>query len=238
MLFARADALDGFQYYHYSPSMAAAIIFVILFGVATSLHFYQMFRSRTWFLVPFVIGGIFETIGYIGRALSAGQNGGTYTLGPYIIQNLLLLVAPALFAASIYMELGRIVQMINGDKNLFIRRTWLTKIFVTGDVLSFFVQGGGGGLMASSNVDSINTGQKLVVAGLFIQLVFFGLFVIATAVFHVRMSRMPTPKSLELPWWKKHMISLYIVSILIFIRSIVRVVEYLQGFDGVSEHFS
>jgi RTA1 like protein len=66
-----------------------------------------------------------------------------WTLGPFIIQSLLLLVAPALFAASIYMCLGRTVLMVDGDEHLFIRRTWLTKIFVLGDVLSFMMQGAG-----------------------------------------------------------------------------------------------
>lgn len=84
-----------------------------------------------------------ETIGYIGRALSAQQDFGDYTMGPYIMQSVLLLVAPALFAASIYMELGRIVLMVDGERSLFIRRTWLTKLFVTGDVLSFLMQSSG-----------------------------------------------------------------------------------------------
>lgn len=75
--------------------------------------------------------------------MSANENPGPYTLNPYIIQSVLLLVAPALFAASIYMELGRIVQMLEGDRALFIRRTWLTKIFVAGDVLSFLMQSSG-----------------------------------------------------------------------------------------------
>ncbi|KAK3073644.1 hypothetical protein LTR53_004603 [Teratosphaeriaceae sp. CCFEE 6253] len=217
MLAPRADdnsALNGFEYYHYSPSLAAAILFAILFGLSTSLHFAQMLRSRTWFLIPFVIGGILETIGYVGRALSAGQNPGPYTLGPYIIQSLLTLVAPALFAASIYMELGRIVLLIDGEKALFLRRTWMTKIFVSGDIAT------------------INLGQHIVVAGLFVQVIFFGLFVITAALFHLRMTRMPTGRSYELTWWRKHMMSLYVVSVLIFVRSIVRVVEYLQGFNG------
>jgi hypothetical protein len=75
--------------------------------------------------------------------MSASQNPGPYTLGPYIIQSILLLVAPALFAASIYMELGRIVLMVDGQRSLFVRRTWLTKIFVTGDVFSFLLQSSG-----------------------------------------------------------------------------------------------
>lgn len=75
--------------------------------------------------------------------MSANENPGPYTLNPYIIQSVLLLVAPALFAASIYMELGRIVLMVEGERALFIRRTWLTKIFVAGDVLSFLMQSSG-----------------------------------------------------------------------------------------------
>ena len=59
------------------------------------------------------------------------------------MQSLLLLVAPALFAASIYMVLGRIILLTDGEKNSLIRQKWLTKIFVAGDVLSFLVQSGG-----------------------------------------------------------------------------------------------
>lgn len=54
---------------------------------------------------------------------------------------------------------------------------------------------------------------------------------IAAAIFHTSINKMPTVKCHSTPW-KKHMVSLYIVSILIFIRSIVRVVEYAQGNDG------
>jgi hypothetical protein len=83
-----------------------------------------------------------EVIGYAGRAKSGGESP-NWTLGPYIIQAILLLVAPALFAATIYMELGRIVIMVEGESRTTIPHRWLTKIFVIGDVLSFLFQGGG-----------------------------------------------------------------------------------------------
>lgn len=169
-------------------------------------------------------------MGYIGRALSASESP-PYSLGPFITESVLLLVAPALFAASIYMELGRIVLMINGDKALFVRRTWSTKIFVTGDVICFLLQAGGAGLLSSGNASSIDTGNDMIIGGLFVQVVFFGLFVIAAALFHFKISRNPTPLALERPW-RKHLTGLYIVSTLIFVRSIVRCVEYIQGFDG------
>lgn len=129
------------------------------------------------------------------------------------------------------MELGRIVLMVDGERALFIKRTWMTKIFVAGDVLSFLMQGSGGGLLSAGNASSIDTGKKIIVAGLLIQIIFFGLFVIAAALFHLRMSKMPTQQCYDYPWIK-HMYGLYAVSILIFCRSIVRVVEYAQGYDG------
>ena len=147
------------------------------------------------------------------------------------MQSLLLLVAPALLAASIYMELGRIVIMVKGEDRLFIRRTWLTKIFVTGDVISFMVQASGAGLLSSGDYDMVNTGKYIVMGGLLIQVLFFGMFVIAAAIFHFRMHKAPTALSFERPW-TKHMMSLYIVSVLIFVRCIIRVVEYTQGYDG------
>ena len=58
------DGLTNMQLYHYQPSMPAAIVFVVLFALATALHFYQMIRTKTWFLVPFVIGGICKSSSY------------------------------------------------------------------------------------------------------------------------------------------------------------------------------
>lgn len=58
---------DVYVNYRYSPSKAAAVPFTILFFTSTNLHMYQMIRNRAWFLIPFIIGGLFEATGYIGR---------------------------------------------------------------------------------------------------------------------------------------------------------------------------
>lgn len=65
------------------------------------------------------------------------------TTGPYIVQSLTLLLGPTLLAASIYMALGRLIRLLNADRHLLIRTTWLTKVFVLGDVLSFLTRSGG-----------------------------------------------------------------------------------------------
>lgn len=97
-------------------------------------------------MIPFLVGGAFEIAGYIGRIIASTESPGPYELGPYILQSITILVAPALFAASIYMQMGRIVLMLDADSKLFLRRTWMTKIFVGGDVASFLLQAAGAGL--------------------------------------------------------------------------------------------
>lgn len=49
----------------------------------------------------------------------------------------------ALFAASIYIILGRIILLVDGERYSLVRQKWLTKLFVAGDVLSFLLQGAG-----------------------------------------------------------------------------------------------
>lgn len=83
-----------------------------------------------------------EWIGFVGRAISSQQSP-EWTLGPYIMQTLLLLVAPALFAASIYMVLGRIIVLADGESHALIKKKRLTKLFVGGDIASFLLQAGG-----------------------------------------------------------------------------------------------
>ncbi|KAL5352442.1 hypothetical protein ACLOAV_002390 [Pseudogymnoascus australis] len=149
------------------------------------------------------------------------------------MQTLLLLVAPALFAASIYMVLSRVILLVDGESHALIKKKWLTKIFVCGDVASFMLQGGGGGIQASGTESALKTGSRLVVGGLFVQLLFFGCFIAVAVHFDIAMHKVPTSRAQSgaVPW-RKHLIVLYAASVLVMVRSIFRVVEYLQGFDG------
>ena len=54
----RADDEVVFAFYRYDPSMGGAVLFTILFIGTTFYHIFQMFKSRTWFFIPFVIGGL------------------------------------------------------------------------------------------------------------------------------------------------------------------------------------
>lgn len=87
--------------------------------------------------------------------------------------------------------------------------------------------------MASGTDSNLSLGQKIIIVGLCIQLIFFGLFIIVSVIFHRRMAASPTTASLSIRVsWRKYLYSLYAVSVLIMIRSIFRVAEYVQGADG------
>ncbi|GFF25039.1 protein RTM1 [Aspergillus udagawae] len=212
----------------YVPSIPAAVIFFLLFVCTTAFHSWKIWKTRARFCIPFAIGGLFEIIGYIGRIDAHGKTG---KLGPYIIQSVFILLGPVLFAASVYMVLGRLIRSIQAEKHSVIRVNWLTKIFVASDVLSFLVQGSGAGLMASGS--SANMGNNIVIAGLVIQVLMFGLFMVTSFEFERRMNRAPSGHvfDADVPW-KTHLHVLDAVSALILIRSVFRVIEYAGGQDG------
>lgn len=171
-----------------------------------------------------------ECIGYAGRAWSHSD---PQNLSPFIMQSILILVAPALFAASIYMVLGRIIRLLHAENISIIKPTWLTKIFVAGDIFSFLVQSGGAGLMAQKTLSAYNMGSNIVIGGLVIQIVIFGFFIVVALVFNLRLKKSPTPAACDPGLqWQKHLHVLYLTSAIILIRNIIRVIDYAQGNNG------
>ena len=154
----------------------------------------------------------------------------TTTMGPYIVANIFILLSPTLFAASIYMTLGRLIRRIGGEHLSLIRVSRLTKTFVWGDVLSFVVQGNSSSLSILGYTTWANVA---VIGGLAIQLVSFSIFWLSAIIFEKRIRRSPTPGSLnsDIPW-KKVLYMLYTVSALIVFRSIFRIIEYVMGNSG------
>lgn len=86
--------------------------------------------------------------------------------------------------------------------------------------------------------NTINLGNHIIIVGLIVQLVFFGFFIIISIVFHRRMLASPTEKSMVVTVpWSRYMMIMYAVNALIMIRSVYRVIEYVQGAQGVlQEH--
>ncbi len=166
-----------------------------------------------------------ETAGYICRFLAHNHMD---NLVLFIVQTLTILVAPALFAASVYMVLGRLILLVKGESYSVIKPSQLTKIFVGGDILCFFVQIIGSGTLSTR----FNLGKAIILVGLIAQIVFFGLFVLVAAIFHRRLSRNPTPTAQRVDEdhprlnWKDITRVIFVASAMIFVRSLFRLIEF------------
>jgi hypothetical protein len=219
--------IEGVYLWHYVPSKAASIVFMISFAIGTIIIIARMIKTRTWFSIPFVIGAILETLGFAARASCTDR---TDELGPYAIQFLLILIAPALFAASIYMALSRLMRTLHAESYSIISARWMTIIFVFGDVLSFLVQIGGGSMAANPDANK-QAAKWIILIGLLVQIIFFAIFLVTAVIFHRRMSHYPQAAGGNVNWIAS-MTMLYTVSGLIMVRSIFRVIEYVMGFDS------
>lgn len=96
--------------------------------------------------------------------------------------------------AFVYMVVARLVHFLlptESQKILGLSPRWLAKVFVAADVVSFFIQAAGGGMLADQGGgETVETGQRVYMAGIGVQLFFVVLFVVATVLFILRLERL------------------------------------------------
>jgi hypothetical protein len=85
----------------------------------------------------------------------------------------------------------------------------------------------------------METGEHIVIVGLAIQLLWFGFFIAVASLFHWRVVRHPkytVSKDLKSQGsgisWPTLMWALYAACVLILVRSVFRVIEFVQGNAG------
>jgi hypothetical protein len=88
-------------------------------------------------------------------------------------------------------------------------------------------------LAGASDSDSVKLGNNIILAGLFLQIIFFAIFVVVAGVFHKRMQAAPTGNATAstLPW-ARYLWILYLASFLIIVRCVFRIAEYAGGQEG------
>jgi hypothetical protein len=120
--------------------------------------------------------------------------------------------------------------VLRAEHHSIIRASWLTKIFVTADILSFLIQSCGASLNTNEDFDR-DIAKWIIFIGLVVQVAIYGLFVIATILLHVRLRHEPTEVTLSSQdtRWLQTLKMIYTVSVFILARSAFRIVEYLMG---------
>lgn len=87
--------------------------------------------------------------------------------------------------------------------------------------------------MGTMQLDLAIAGEKIVIAGLSLQVATFIVFLVASIDFHIRMNRKDRTTTTEAAGdWKKMLWILYSVSALILFRCTFRLIEYSMGNAG------
>jgi len=224
------DALsDPNNNYGFIPSKAIGFIFLVLFSILTFGHLVLMFKTRKWWLMAMVLGGLVEVIGWSGRLWGA-YNPDSYN--SFMIQIVCLIFAPAFLGGGIYAMMKWVILAV-GPQYSRLKPASYWKIFITCDFISLVVQSGGGGIAASSNTQStINTGSNIMLAGIVFQLVAtiaFGIFFI---LFLRSFARDPQVNRRSLGRIEYLLWAIALSAAAIIIRGIYRTVELGQKWNG------
>ncbi|KAL2030267.1 hypothetical protein VTO58DRAFT_107621 [Aureobasidium pullulans] len=219
--------------YGYVPSLAAGIVYCVLFGLSMFFHVFQAIKTRALWNLVFAIGCLTEVLGWAARSWS---NECPYNANAFLMQICTLIIAPTFFTAGIYVILGRMIA-IAGPGVSPIGPTWYLWIFCTVDVISLVIQavGGGSAAVAFNSTPPGNTkvGTNIMVAGIDFQLASVVIFSVLFFLFLYRAA-----VKLSLPPFKndKDMKLLVLVTsfsiLLIIMRSIYRTVELAGGWSG------
>lgn len=214
-------------FFHYVPNKPLAYVGLAVYALFTIFLTTRVYRSKSpKFLYILAFTGLMETIGYAVRIICADFT----DMGRYIGTTLFLLLAPNALALVNYKAVGEIIRLSNVDTNKFYLRTkFVTWFFFASDIFSFVLQGAGGGMQTTINLNSVGIAVTLV--GLSLQLFFFAAFAGITIyvqrnpkyIYHVEGS--PNAK-------RNLILCLYVTMVLLYIRSIYRVAEYATGYGG------
>lgn len=219
--------------YGYVPSLAAGIVFCVLFGLSMLVHLYQTIQTRAWWTIVFSIGALTELLGWAARTWASEC---PYNYNAFLMQICTLIIAPTFFSAGLYVILGRMIQILGPESSPISPALYLW-IFCTIDVVSLVVQAVGGGLaaVAFSDTPEGNTkvGTDTMVAGIDFQLASVLVFTFLFFLVILRTSRRYGKETFTADRNMMLLVSTTTFAILLIVmRSIYRTVELAEGWTG------
>lgn len=222
---------------HYVPTRGVTYTFIILFSITTLAHFGQSIYYHKMFMLPTaVFGGLLEIAGWGGRLW---QNNNKYSNSPFQLHVTATVLGPTPLVAANFVVSGRIIQIL-GVQYSRIRPKLYAIIFCTCDVVSLMIQGTGGGIAggAGDNIDQAQLGSRVALAGTLFQfavILLYAAFKIEFLIRHARDSPIHPTTSPRRSMDKRMKIlvcALAFSTLCLVIRSIYRIVEFADGWDG------
>ncbi|KAH8688745.1 RTA1 like protein-domain-containing protein [Talaromyces proteolyticus] len=221
----------------YLPTLAGNAVYAAVFGLLLIAQLGLGIKYKTFgFMVGMICGLILEVVGYVGRIM---LHDNPFDFNNFIIYLVPLTIAPAFLTGALYLCLSHIIIVYGQQISRLSPRTYAIT-FMTSDFISLVLQGAGGGLAATADDQSASeTGRAIMVAGVVFQVVSLLVFTGLWLEFIFRLGRTSESakdvRFVELRDKKKFTWFQYALGaavVLIFIRSVYRVAELQQGFDG------
>jgi hypothetical protein len=213
--------------FHYTPSYAAAVAAAVCFFVVAVLTSASVARhvnrKQGWYMTIIPITAVVELLGYDMRIATIIEA----KLVPYITSTLFLLTAPIALAAVNYIVAGKLLRA-SGKSVGCIKANTLARLYLISDIVCFFVQAGGGGLLASKDMNMVNMGLSTMQFGLGLQMVIFTSF-IGITIYMQRSAKFALGAVAEV---RPVFHGLYVTSALLFVRNLYRLLEFSMGNDG------
>ncbi|KAI0263772.1 RTA1-like protein [Gloeopeniophorella convolvens] len=228
--------IDQFSPYSYLPTLWVGITFVVLFGGSTIYHIIQAIYYKLYGLI-FSAGfcGILQTVGWAGRVYSSHD---PIARNPFIIQFILIIIAPTALVAANFTIFGRIVRRL-GPQYSRLKPKLYARIFLTADITSLLAQAMGGAIAAGSDTHA-KLGSDIALMGIVFQLGSIAVYVTLATEFLRRYSkRRPIHRDAEFSVRgfadkpiKRMIKAISLMTVLVIIRSIYRALELSEGGTG------
>lgn len=88
-------------------------------------------------------------------------------------------------------------------------------------------------MSSAKTTSALHLGENVILAGLVLQIVIFLFFCTIALAFHIRLRENVTAKIMHnMVPWQRFLLGLYLVSMLITLRNVIRAIEYGMGQDG------
>ncbi|RFN49909.1 phospholipid-translocating atpase [Fusarium flagelliforme] len=172
--------------YGYWPSLWVNTLLVALFTIAFFANIYLGIRFRIRaYAVVLSLGSLAQVTGYAGRVAMYFL---PFRVIPFQVQVCCLIIGPAFNTAAVYLMLKYIVALFGPDWSLLKPKLY-TIIFIGADIVSLALQAAGGGIAATSrpgDLDVVNLGNDIMMAGIAFQVVTLSVFVTLATTFFIR----------------------------------------------------
>ncbi|KAF9121870.1 hypothetical protein BGW39_010209 [Mortierella sp. 14UC] len=238
----------------YTPNLPGNIAIAILYAILGGLFSYYIFRHKTKWALCLPIGSFACSLGFLVRL---GLDPHNLLVPLFVLQNILIIATPSAFLAFNYILYGRFVTAIDPQfsfnqshlrmeksRYCLIPPRIVGRIFVVSDITTFLIQVAAGSMVgnaAGKNASIANIGDKLFLTGVCAQGISYGLFTVLLS--HTLMRLVADRRKAGLNQSERSWMGLdrniaitvgclYVSSLFIIIRSVYRIIEFVQGHEG------